>query len=105
MPMRDPLPPTRSHEKIAAENRVELDGWIDERAADLAASGMHPDEARRRAIEEFGDVGGSERCAQRQDLAADRRVRALLWLEELGSDLRIAARTLARTPTITAVVL
>jgi predicted permease len=103
--MRDPLPPTRSHEKIAAENRAELDAWIDERAADLAAGGLDADEARRRALAEFGDVDVAEQYAQRQDVAADRRVRAFLWMEELGSDLRIAARTLGRTPTVTAVVL
>src|SRR6266850_833750 len=49
----EPNLPTRSREKIAADNRAELDGWVEER----------------------------------------------------GSDLRIAARTLARTPTVTAVVL
>ena len=42
---------------------------------------------------------------ERQDVAADRRVRVLLRVEELASDLRIAARTLARTPAVTAVVL
>jgi putative ABC transport system permease protein len=103
--MPDPIIPTRSRERIAMDNRAELDAWIDERAADLAVRGMSADEARRRALEEFGDVRGAELYAQHQDVAADRRVRALLWIEELGSDLRIAARTLARTPTLTAVVL
>jgi putative ABC transport system permease protein len=107
--MRDPMPepnlPTRSREKIAADNRAELDGWIDERVADLVARGMPSDVARRQALEEFGDVEAAERYAGRQDVAADAQVRALLWVEELGSDLRIAARTLTRTPTVTAVVL
>lgn len=103
--MRDPIIPARTREKIASDNRAELDAWIEERAAELTARGTHPEEARRRALEEFGDLSGAERYAQRQDVAADRRVRALLWVEELGSDLRIAVRTLARTPTVTAVVL
>lgn len=103
--MRDPIISTRSREKIVADTRAELDGWIDERAADLVARGMPPDAARQRALEEFGDVEGAVRYAQRQDVAADAQVRALLWIEELRSDLRIAARTLARTPTVTAVVL
>lgn len=103
--MREPLVPTRSRERIAADNRAELEGWIDERASELAARGMPPDEARRRALEEFGDLGAAERYAERQDVAADRRVRAALWIEELASDLRIALRTLVRTPTVTAVVL
>ena len=102
--MRDPIDLPRSREKIATDNRAELEGWIDERAAELAARGMAPADARRRAFEEFGDVLGAERYAERQDVAVDRRVRALLWVEELPSDVRIAARTLARTPTVTAVV-
>jgi len=102
--MPDPIP-TKSRAKIAAENRAELDGWIDERAEELVAAGMPPDEARRRAIEEFGDVNFAELYAERQDVAADRRVRVSLWAEELASDARIAIRTLARTPSVTAVVL
>ena len=90
--MRDPIIPTKTRRQIAADNRAELEGWIDERAAELAARGMDPDEARRRAVEEFGDVSTATRYAERQDVAADRRVRVLLWIEELGSDLRIAAR-------------
>ena len=103
--MREPIIPTRSREEIAADNRAELDGWIEERTADLRAGGMPPDAARRRAIEEFGDMDAAERFARRQDVAADRRLRVLQWVEDVVSDLRIAARTLLRTPTVTAVVL
>ena len=103
--MREPIIPTRSREQIAADNRAELDGWIEERAADLRAGGMPPDAARRRALEEFGDVDAAERYARRQDVAADRRLRVLQWVEDFVSDLRIASRTLRRTPTVTAVLL
>src|SRR5258705_2862049 len=104
-PMREPIIPTRSLEQIAADNRAELDGWIEERAADFAAGGMAPEAARRRALKEFGDADGATQYGARQDVAGDRRLRVRFWIEELGSDLRIAARTLARTPTVTAVVL
>ena len=103
--MREPIIPTRSRAQITADNRAELDGWIEERAADLVASGLTPEAARRRALEEFGDAEGAAQYGAREDVAADRRVRVGLWIEELESDLRIAARTLARTPTVTAVVL
>ena len=102
--MRDPFL-TRTREQIAADNRAEIDGWIDERAAELAASGINPAEARRRAVDEFGDVAEAQRYAVSQDVATDRRIRAALWVEEFGSDVRIAMRTLSRTPTVTAVVL
>ncbi len=103
--MADPIFPTRSRDQIAADARAELDAWIDERAEALVAHGMPLEEARRRALEEFGDVDLAQQYAERQDVAADRRVRALLWTDDLRSDLRIAMRTLARTPTVTAVVL
>jgi predicted permease len=101
----DPILPTRTRERIAADNRAELDAWIDERATQLVARGMAMSDARRHALEEFGDIATAERYAQRQDVAADRRVRVRLLLEEIGADLRIAARTLSRTPAVTGVVL
>jgi hypothetical protein len=103
--MFDPILPTRSRQRIAAENRAELQAWIDERVEALIARGASPDDARRQAVAEFGDLDFAEQYAQHQDVAADRRIRVGLWAEELISDLRIAARTLARTPTVTAVVL
>ena len=101
----EPLLPTKSRERIAADNRAELDAWIDERVEQLVMRGMEPAEARRRALEEFGDADGAAHYAGQQDVAADRRIRVLLWLEEFRSDLRIAARTLGRTPAVTTVVL
>ena len=103
--MREPIIRTRSRARIAADNREELEGWIDERVEALVASGVAPDEARRRALDEFGDIDAARRYGEHQDIAADRRTRIAMWIEELSSDLRIAARTLARAPTLTAVVL
>jgi putative ABC transport system permease protein len=103
--MREPIIPTRSRADIATDNRAETESWIDERAAEHVAHGMTTEEARQRAREEFGDMAGAQRYAERQDVAADRRFRVLRWVEELGSDVRIATRTLARAPTVTAVVL
>ena len=101
----DPIIATRSRQRIASENRAELDGWIDERVAQLVKEGAQPDDARQHALAEFGDIAAAERYARQQDVAADRRVRATFWIEEILSDLRIALRTLARTPSVTAVVL
>jgi putative ABC transport system permease protein len=103
--MRDRIYPTRTRAEIREDTRAELEGWIDERVAELRAGGMSGDPARRLAVEEFGDVDGSVRYAEQQDAAADRRVRVTLWLEECACDLRIAVRMLARTPIVMAVVL
>jgi putative ABC transport system permease protein len=103
--MRDDLIRSRGPKMIADDNREELTAWIDERADELTAGGMSPDAARRHALEEFGDVTAAARYAITQDLAADRRVSVLLWLEEFVSDVRIAARMFARIPAVAAVVL
>jgi predicted permease len=95
----------RSRDKITAENDEEIESWIEERAEELVARGVPSDEARRRALEEFGDVSLARRYAEEQDLAAEHRARLFLWMEDLASDVRIALRTLARTPTVTTVAL
>ena len=58
--MRDPTLPTRTREKIAADNRAELDGWIDERVAELIARGHA---ARRSAATSARGVRGRRRRA------------------------------------------
>ena len=96
---------TRSRDAIRAENREELEAWIDERADELAATGLSQDAARRQALDEFGDAAAAARYADRQDAAADRRIRVVQWTEESVADIRIAIRMLARAPALTAVVL
>ena len=59
--MFDHLLPTKSRERIAAENRAELQAWIDERIETLTAQGVTPDEARRQALAEYGDIDISAR--------------------------------------------
>jgi putative ABC transport system permease protein len=103
--MPEPIDWPRSRERIVADNRAEVDAWIEERVAALAAQGMRLEDARRLALEEFGDVDRATRYAERQDVVANTRHRVGSWLEELAADVRIAARTLARTPMVAAVVL
>jgi putative ABC transport system permease protein len=103
--MHDPILPTRSRRRIADDNRAELEGWIDERTDELVANGIPREAARQHAREEFGDLDTARRYAERQDAAANRRIRVSLWVDDLASDLRIAARTLARSPAVTAVIL
>lgn len=55
--MRDRFFPTKTREEIETDNRDELDAWIDERASALIEEGLPPDDARRRALEEFSGSG------------------------------------------------
>jgi putative ABC transport system permease protein len=96
--MPDHLFRPKKRDTIVAENQAEIEHWIDERAAALVARGLAPDEARRRANEEFGDVDVATRYAVRQDLRAEWRARIVSWCDDLIADLRFAARGLRRSP-------
>jgi hypothetical protein len=82
----------RRRARIAEELRFHRDSLIEE----YVASGMAPQEARRRAFLALGNVDALE-----EDV---RDVRGR-WLSDLGSDLRYAARTLGRAPAFAAVAI
>lgn len=58
-------------------------------------AGMSPAEARYAALRQFGNVASIQEEAREQ--------RSWLWFEQLGQDMRYAARSLARTPGYAAV--
>ncbi len=68
----------------------ELQFHVDERIADLIASGITPEEARRRARLEFGGVLQTKEAVRDQDRSH--------WLESCAQDCRLAIRSLRRTP-------
>jgi putative ABC transport system permease protein len=82
----------RRSPRIADEIRFHRDSLI----ADLVASGLTPEEARRRAFLELGNVDAIE------EEVRDVRGR---WLADLASDLRYAVRTLGRAPAFAAVAI
>ena len=69
-----------------------------ERTAELIAGGADPEEARRRAEREFGDVEGTLAYCERQDRARARRLSLYRWMVALADDARTAVRGLARRP-------
>lgn len=80
----------RFEDGMAEEIRFHLDARTD----DLVRSGLSIEEARRRARLEFGNV---------QNTKLDcRESRRLLLIDELGRDLRFAARLLLKAPAFTA---
>ena len=82
------------------ELRVHLEMRIDE----LRAAGLSPEEARRQAVRQFGDLEGTRRYCRRQDLEKENRVQRLLFVQDLAQDLRIGLRNLLRVPALTLTV-
>jgi predicted permease len=80
--------------RLDGEMASEMDSHIERYAADLAAGGVEPGEARRRARIEFGSAAAAaEEC---------REAVGLRWPNECARDLRYAARVLRKSPTFTA---
>jgi len=77
------------------ETSEELQFHLEQRAEDLARSGVPREEARRRARLEFGGVEGyRERC---------REARGARWIDELARNLVYAGRSMRKSPGFTAV--
>jgi putative ABC transport system permease protein len=68
----------------------EMSFHLAERADDLAASGMRPEDARREARRRFGNYGLLKERTRERDLAA--------WLDTLTGDLRYALRGFRSAP-------
>jgi predicted permease len=76
--------------------REELLSHLEMETAENIRRGMHPDEARRKAMLASGGL------TQAAEAVHDRR--GLPWLESIAADLRYALRTLRRSPAFTIVV-
>jgi putative ABC transport system permease protein len=76
---------------------------IAQKKEELVARGLDPEEAERRAREQFGDAGRIGReCYDASRTRARRRVRTL-YLQDFRDDLRFGLRTVFRRPLVTLV--
>lgn len=102
---RIPDPPTRRRRRIADDVRHEIIGWLEEREAELRAAGASPEDAARRAREEFGDITATQQYCESMDAQAQRVAVWRRWTGEATQDLGIAVRTMARSPALSVVLL
>jgi len=81
---------------VAEEVDEEIRFHLETRTAELERLGATPEEARARALEEFGDPRAAREELEAIDRPMARSRDRLQWLAELNADLRHAARRLAR---------
>jgi putative ABC transport system permease protein len=98
--------PWRTTKQIRRDFDDELEFHIDMRVAELTAmSGLAPDDARREAVREFGDVDYTRGYCIDLDTGSERMTRRTEWLDDLRLDLRHGSRALRGSPGFTAVAL
>jgi putative ABC transport system permease protein len=95
--------PWRKRTDIGAEVEEEVRFHLDMRAEELTGSGLSREEARRQALGEFGDVEGARVSLGRTDRATEGTRRRRMLAEEWWRDLVLAARSLRRAPSFTAI--
>ena len=88
--------PWRGAAQTAREVDDELAFHLDMRAAELVAGGMAPDEARREARRQFGDLEYTRRYCEAQGARRERATRRTEYVAELRQDARYALRQLGR---------
>lgn len=97
--------PWRSARAIQSDVDEELRFDLDMRTVELEREGMSHDEARRRAIAEFGDLEQTRRYCTELDRNAQRTEQRREWVSELRQDAQFASRGMRRSPGFVVVVL
>jgi putative ABC transport system permease protein len=95
----------RGSRRIQSDLDEELRTHLDMRTEALIADGLTPEEARREAVGQFGDLPGTLDYCRQQDMQKDETVQRRLLIEDLLQDLRIGVRGLRRAPMMTLIII
>jgi predicted permease len=83
---------------VKAEVDEELSLHLEMRINELIATGMAPDDARREALRQFGDLDATREYCRRQDEERENEMQRALLFQDFVQDLRIGVRSLMRVP-------
>ena len=89
---------------LKSEIDEELKVHLDMRTDELRARGWSEDQARREALRQFGDLERTRAYCEHQDRHKESQVHRRLMVEDVIQDIRISARSLVRSPVMTAVI-
>jgi putative ABC transport system permease protein len=90
---------------VKAEVDEELSVHLEMRVNELIAAGMAPDEARREALRQFGDLDATREYCRRLDEEKESEMQRALLFEDFMQDLRIGIRSLLRAPVLTLTII
>lgn len=97
--------PLTSRSAVSADVDDEIRAHLEERQRQLVEQGVSPDEARRVALQRFGNVEATRRAMRDSAERHASRLRRRDWLSGLAQDVRHSVRQLRRTPGFAVVVI
>ncbi len=90
---------------VKAEVEEELSLHLEMRTDELIAQGMAPDDARREAMRQFGNLEATRNYCRQQDEERENLMQRGLLFQDFMQDLRIGVRSLLRTPVLTLTII
>src|SRR5687767_3010065 len=90
---------------VKADVDEELTLHLEMRVNELIAEGMAPDDARREALRQFGDLEATREYCRRQDEERENSMQRALLFQDFVQDLRIGIRSLLRAPVLTLTII
>ncbi len=95
----------RGPARVQAEVDEEIQAHLQMRIDELQAQGMSIEDARRDAVRRFGNIESTRQYCREQDVRRESAMQRRLALQDLGQDISISLRSLARAPILTLTIL